>query len=534
MSEKTLDRMIAGFRKDGWENVLSGLGIAGVDKRAANGFTLRRLDERTAESLWSSDFGKIAVEAPVDAMMRAAFDLKISPSKEGEETEEGEEGEEGSGFEAGEAREDAFPQPPMLAPAPRKPPQPIEGESEVDAKVKREILAICDDLKVAEKFTEALKLARALGGSAILLGVDDGLTVDKPLDETRIREIKFLNVLSKYELTPRTYYNNPLAPKYGEVATYQINPRAFGLSEDPENMPFLTTVHASRLLVFQGEQTTRQAALSQDVAGWGASIFERVLEALQDVTISFGGAAAILQDFGQSVLKIKGLADLLMGEDAESDQSAIKRIQLMQLQKSTIRGVVIDAEEEYERKTTSLAGLPEVLDRLCGRLSAVLQIPSQILFGETPSGLNATGDAPIRAFYDDCAARNLTTRKPPLTRLLKLLFLAKQGPTKGKEPEHWEISFTPLWQPTDKEKQEARKITAETDKIYIDAGVLTAEEVARSRFGGAVYSAETSLDLEGRKEQQAVFEAEEAERVKSLEKQNAFNPKQNDLENAEA
>jgi hypothetical protein len=38
-----------------------------------------------------------------------------------------------------------------------------------------------------------------------------------------------------------------------------------------------------------------------------------------------------------------------------------------------------------------------------------------------------------------------------------------------------------------------RKIQSETDKNYIDAGVLTPEEIAASRFAGDNYSLETKL-----------------------------------------
>ena len=52
--------------------------------------------------------------------------------------------------------------------------------------------------------------------------------------------------------------------------------------------------------------------------------------------------------------------------------------------------------------------------------------------GQAPAGLNATGDSEIRWFYDRVAARQRRELQPALKRLVKLLFLSKRGPTKGK------------------------------------------------------------------------------------------------------
>ncbi|KKM23144.1 hypothetical protein LCGC14_1618110, partial [marine sediment metagenome] len=56
------------------------------------------------------------------------------------------------------------------------------------------------------------------------------------------------------------------------------------------------------------------------------------------------------------------------------------------------------------------------------------------------------------------------------------------------------VEWVPLWQLTEEEEAKRRKSVAESDAIYINSGVLDPTEVANSRFGGEVYSAETVLD----------------------------------------
>ncbi len=103
--------------------------------------------------------------------------------------------------------------------------------------------------------------------------------------------------------------------------------------------------------------------------------------------------------------------------------------------------------------------------------------------------------------------------RDPLTRLVDLLWLAADGPTRGVEPESWELEFEKLWQMSQLEESQARKTQAETDAIYIDTQVLMPDEVASSRFGGDTYSYETQLDEGAREEADAEPEPEPEPRV---------------------
>lgn len=56
-----------------------------------------------------------------------------------------------------------------------------------------------------------------------------------------------------------------------------------------------------------------------------------------------------------------------------------------------------------------------------------------------------------------------------------------------------------LWQDTEKEKAELRKIQADIDAIYLSNQVLLPEEVALNRFGSGSFSSETTIDIENRR-----------------------------------
>ena len=161
---------------------------------------------------------------------------------------------------------------------------------------------------------------------------------------------------------------------------------------------------------------------------------------------------------------------------------------------------MLDSKESYEKKASSVGGLDALIDRFTVALSAVSGIPHTLLMGQSPAGLNSTGESDIRFWYDKIAALQQEKMLKQMTYLVKIIMLSKQGPTNGKELDDWSIQFNPLWLPTEKEQAELRKIQSETDANYINTGVLIPAEVAVSRFGGDQYSTETILEPGDRKD----------------------------------
>ena len=130
------------------------------------------------------------------------------------------------------------------------------------------------------------------------------------------------------------------------------------------------------------------------------------------------------------------------------------------------------------------------------RYSAVTGIPLTFLLGQSPQGLNATGKGEERIYYDMISVRQENKMRKPLNKLIEYIQLAKEGSTKGKIIDGWKIVFNPLWQQTQEQIVESRNKQSETDKTYIENGVLTPEEVRESRFGGNEYSHETKIEVE--------------------------------------
>lgn len=538
---KRTDSLTTRQRADGWLNVLTGIGTSTRDKRRANTLCL---DENATkreyqEELWrADDMVARIIETVPDEMMRNGFELKIEddaadtgetdPNEvdaDGEATLEGEKpalgGEDAKvqkpAAKKPGARQDAFPPPGAGAlgaePPPEKPPGVIEPRGEDARKQADAVTARFEELGGHEAYLEALGAERAFGGAAILLGVDDGQNPVKPLNLDKIKSFNWLNVLTPREMHATRYYADPQKPNFGKpeifriMTTFSAGTALSKMAPAPtESSTTVVEVHESRLILFPGTVVSKRHR--QQMHGWGDSVLVRCLSVVADFQMAFASSAHLLADFAQAVFKIKGLSEMVA---QGSDEAVITRARLIDMSRSAARAVLIDAEEEFERKQTPVAGLAELLDKFATRLAAAADMPVTLLMGESPGGLNATGESDIRFFYDRIKARQNKFLKPRLERVLKLIMLAKDGPTNGVEPEDWCIEFAPLWQMSEKEQAEVRKLQADVDKIEIDAGVVTSEEVAASRHGGATWSSKTVIDLEGRKKLAVEFEEKTAE-----------------------
>jgi len=370
------------------------------------------------------------------------------------------------------------------------------GDVRAEAPEERFILAkqvaqALDDVEAKSMVAQGLLWARVHGGSLLFLGVDDGVAdLSQPLDLDLVKRLDFLLVFDRWEVQIYSTNGDISSREFGKPELYMLNAQ----SETGMAASASTLVHATRFIRFDGVRTARYR-MAQNM-GWCDSIYTRMEETIRDYGISWNAITHLLQDFSQAVLKMKGLADAICQQESNV---VLDRMTAMDLCRSVARAIPIDAEDEdFVRVATPMSGLPETVDRLMLRIASAARMPATLLFGQSPAGLNATGESDIRFFYDQIKAQQEESLRSKIDRLLEVIFAAREGPTGGKEPENWSYEFNPLWQESDKERADVRKTQAETDAIYIADGVLDVEEVAMSRFGGDTYSTDTVLDMEKR------------------------------------
>ena len=438
---------------DGLENVLTGLGVAGKDKRLGGDYKYIRQTQASLESFHdSSDIGHLVVNKVPELATKKWLTHSIDKEDGG-----------------------------------------IDLVNELVKEDKR--------LQVKKKFKQAMAWANLYGGSGIYVSVDDGLEPSEPINPNRIVKFNSLTVLHKFELQRGELNKDIDDPNFGLPDTYMISGRVVA------DVP---TIHHSRIIRFDGPVLSEQGFTQNDY--WNDSVLTVLRQIAIDYESAYNGVFHALQDFDLDVVKIKNLADICGGDD---DNLLLARLRLMQLSKSIMSSIMIDAEDEgFEKLERAFANVDKVLDKCDKRLQMATKLPHTLLFGEGSTGtLGAGGESEQGTLNDLVAGVQDTSLRDQFEEYGKLIQLAKQGPTNGKLIPSWSFTFNKLNEPTEKQVAEVRKLVAESDKMYWEMGALSSEEISESRFGGENYSMETDIDLESREEQgkTAKIENEEAE-----------------------
>lgn len=468
-----LARAVAPLRRgDGWENTFTGLGDQNRDRRM--GATVRRAVFAPQEcvELWrASDMAGRIVEALPDDATRKGF--RIVTSDEGEQ-------------------EDAD-----------------------------EVMAKLDELGAAKELKQAWYKARAQGGCGIFIGANDGQPAEMPLDLERVKSLDWLTSFDRSEMRVCRYYGDVQSPKYGKPELYEVMPITLSLVNGSGMSLAAQRIHESRILRFSGVETDRRALIENE--GWGDTLFVRVYEVIRDFDGAWDSTGYILQDFTYALMQLDGLTSVLAAPDGK--QQLEDRIAAILLGRSMLRATVIDKNDVYETKQQPVTGLHELLDKFCVRLAAAADMPVTRLMGQSPAGLNATGEQDGEWWREKVEAAQKDMLLEPLNKLVRLAFKALGK----KEPEDWRVEFTPLRQLNALQEADRRLKVAQADQAHVSAGIVTPEEIAVSRFGGAEYSAETKLvetTVEARQvNAQAAAEEEAAQAAKVAAAQPAPEPK---------
>jgi len=77
-------------------------------------------------------------------------------------------------------------------------------------------------------------------------------------------------------------------------------------------------------------------------------------------------------------------------------EALIKQIELIRLYQSNEGMTLMDAKDKFEAHQFSFAGLPDVLLQFGQQISGAIGIPLVRLFGQSPAGLNSTGESDTR------------------------------------------------------------------------------------------------------------------------------------------
>lgn len=314
-------------------------------------------------------------------------------------------------------------------------------------------------LGVWPKLREAIRLGR-LGGGAIMIGLGDDAS--KPLPATiRAEQVQYLVVFSRWQITLDEIDNDPASPGFTQPKAFRLN----GLSRAVE-------IHPSRMICFHGLPVPPMQTPTVEDLFWGMSVVENCDEVVQQATTASAGFASLIDEAKIDVYRFAGLVETLSQPDGET--KLLARVGATNTGKSVHRAVILDADDEWEQRQLTLAGVRDVIVTYDARVAGAADIPATRLFGKSPDGMNATGESDLSNYFQAIGARQEMDLRPAIERLDAVLL-----PSAGVKTDlTWQ--FSPLRVLTEKEMAEIENKEADTVSKYANAGLVPESALAKS------------------------------------------------------
>lgn len=367
------------------------------------------------------------------------------------------------------------------------------------------------------KLLQVKTMARLWGGAALYIGTKDS-DLSKPLDFERMGEggITYLTVLSRRDVSVGEVEQDVLSEFHGLPKYFEVT---------GSSATAMVRIHPSRLAIFVGAPVGDSLLAMGLNYGWGDSILEAVYAAMKNADATAANIASLVFEANVDVFRIPDFMSSL--SDPEYKSRLLDRFSLAALAKGNNKALVLDKDEEYDRKQITFATLPEVMQTFLQMAAGAADIPVTRLLGQSPAGMSATGESDMLNYYDRISSIQNLEMTPALYRLDECLIRSALG----SRPTEVFYSWAPLKQMSEKELAEIGKMNAETANILVTTGLYTPEELRTVVTNQLVESSfypglDQAVDETGTEwEQNLEEEKANAEAAAKAAQQQANNPK---------
>ena len=318
-----------------------------------------------------------------------------------------------------------------------------------------------EEMLIWGRITDTIKWSRLYGGCLAVMLIE-GQKPETPLriDTVRKDQFKGLLVLDRWMVWP--HLDQPvkeLGKDYGLPMFYEV-------VSDARTIPHMR-IHYSRCIRMDGVELPYWQRMAENY--WGLSIIEPLYDRLIAFDSATQGAAQLVYRAHLRTLKIKQLRDLI-AFGGPAYQGMLEMVKQMRLFQANEGITLLDAEDEFETHSYGFGGLSETLIQFGQQLSGAAQIPLVRLFGQSPAGLNATGESDIRNYYDFINSMQEDRLRRPVRMLYDLCHRSLFG---EPLPDGFNFDFAPLWQLADTEKAQIAGTVTQAVVNAQGAGILS-------------------------------------------------------------
>ena len=205
---------------------------------------------------------------------------------------------------------------------------------------------------------------------------------------------------------------------------------------------------------------------------WSDSVLQVLYDAIHAVALTQAGATSLMHEAKVDVVTVPNLSEHLSSAATTAQLSA--RFAYAAAMKSLNNLLLLGDGESWSRQRIDFAGLPEMVRTFLQVAAGAADIPVTRLLGQSPAGLNATGNSDTRNYYDMIAARQALDLRPQLDRLDALILRSA-----GLDPAALTYRFRPLWQMSAADKAAVALQKAQATQIYAGLGLWDTATTAR-------------------------------------------------------
>lgn len=350
-----------------------------------------------------------------------------------------------------------------------------EGEEDI-----KDIQAAISRLRLWSSLRDNIQWGRLYGGGIAVIQIK-GQKLDTPLNIDSVGKQQFegLAIFDRWQLNPDLTKIIQSGPDIGLPEYYDIVTAETAGVSAPTAIGQIR-VHHSRVIRARGIKLPFFQAITEMM--WDESVLERLWDRLisfDSVTMS---TANLIERANNRTIGVEGYREIIAAggkaqQGLEAQFAAMREFQ-------TNEGLtVMDKNDTFTTTNYTFSGLPDVMLQFAQQLAGASETPLVRLLGQSPAGLNATGESDIRMYYDSINAKQEAALRPGWNVLLHVLWRSCFGKA---APKDLEFTFTPLWQMSATDKANIAKTTAETVIGAFDTGLIdraTAMKELRQQSG---------------------------------------------------
>ena len=362
-----------------------------------------------------------------------------------------------------------------------------EDEEDPDGKEERRE----NRLREADKMDRVQELKdhqKAIGLRDAIYAVcrDDGffgrahlyLDFDVPLDGTGDTELATpvgdgRDEISKAKIKPGSFRGiRPVEAVWCYPTTYNaVNPLRFDWYNPQVWYVMGKEVHLSRLLTFIGHPVPD---LLKPAYAFGGLSLSQLFKPYVDIWLRTRQSVGdLIHSFSVMVLKTD-MQSLMQEQGGVPGGGLISRVEMFnKFRDNNGTFLLNEATEDFANVSAPLGGLHELQAQSQEHMCSAIRVPLTKFTGIQPSGLSATSEGEMRAYYDTIAGYQNRFMRPNLQKIIYFEMLSLWG----EIDEELMFEFEPLMEMTEKERAEIQKMEMERDQAAVDMGAISPAEV---------------------------------------------------------